>query len=360
MLAPGNRASKQRFYLLDGMRGVAAFSVALFHLTHIANRSAHSPNGVIAVDFFFCLSGFVIAHAHDIQLATGKLSASRFMALRLLRVAPMIWLGTAVGALLLPLNQANWAATGSNAIPAMFFSLFALPWIRAGKDYWINGVYWSLLAELIANLSYSLLARRLTTTILVTVIAISASTFLAAGWGIQPGAGDANGFAKHLKGPAVFPFLFARALTSFFIGVGVLRCWRARVVRVRVGWVLPSFLLLVILAVTDRGAVIGWFNTVAVFSLIPAIVYLGACAELRRPRLADALGAASFPLYALHQPIEQALGWTINRLTGVGQTSIIMAVPIILLGAALLIARHVDEPFREWIRPRLFKAHGPI
>jgi peptidoglycan/LPS O-acetylase OafA/YrhL len=42
---------------LDAMRGLAALAVLLMHATD----AALAPSGYLAVDFFFLLSGFVIA-----------------------------------------------------------------------------------------------------------------------------------------------------------------------------------------------------------------------------------------------------------------------------------------------------------
>ena len=56
--APGH-APKGRYVTLDGMRGIAALAVALFHF-----NIAQAPHGYIAVDFFFALSGFVLCRAY--------------------------------------------------------------------------------------------------------------------------------------------------------------------------------------------------------------------------------------------------------------------------------------------------------
>ena len=61
-------ASKPRYEILDGLRGVAAMMVVFFH---IFEGYAKSPaqqiinHGYLAVDFFFLLSGFVIGYAYD-------------------------------------------------------------------------------------------------------------------------------------------------------------------------------------------------------------------------------------------------------------------------------------------------------
>ena len=61
-------ASKPRYEILDGLRGVAAMLVVAFHLLetyyHMGPDQPIS-HGYLAVDFFFVLSGFVIGYAYD-------------------------------------------------------------------------------------------------------------------------------------------------------------------------------------------------------------------------------------------------------------------------------------------------------
>lgn len=61
-------AYKPRYEVLDGLRGVAAIMVLLFHCleTYIpVFGTQHINHGYLAVDFFFVLSGFVIGYAYD-------------------------------------------------------------------------------------------------------------------------------------------------------------------------------------------------------------------------------------------------------------------------------------------------------
>jgi peptidoglycan/LPS O-acetylase OafA/YrhL len=57
---------KQHFEILDGLRGIAALSIVLFHFMEIVYQPSKNfiAHGFLAVDFFFCLSGFVIAYAY--------------------------------------------------------------------------------------------------------------------------------------------------------------------------------------------------------------------------------------------------------------------------------------------------------
>ena len=60
--------SKPHYDILDGLRGVAALLVVVFHLCE-AHATSHFDqllnHGYLAVDFFFALSGFVIGYAYD-------------------------------------------------------------------------------------------------------------------------------------------------------------------------------------------------------------------------------------------------------------------------------------------------------
>ena len=64
---------KERFEVLDSWRGIAALLVALFHLgmnSHVFELSL-VRNASLFVDFFFVLSGFVLAHAYSSALRKG-------------------------------------------------------------------------------------------------------------------------------------------------------------------------------------------------------------------------------------------------------------------------------------------------
>jgi hypothetical protein len=62
--------TKNHYEVLDGLRGVAAIGVVIFHFSEWLFPDASKNfigHGFLAVDFFFCLSGFVISYAYDEQ-----------------------------------------------------------------------------------------------------------------------------------------------------------------------------------------------------------------------------------------------------------------------------------------------------
>ena len=81
-------APKQHFEVLDGLRGVAAMMVVVFHICETWNGGNHARqiinHGYMAVDFFFLLSGFVIAYAYDDRW--GRMTQWEFYKRRLVRL----------------------------------------------------------------------------------------------------------------------------------------------------------------------------------------------------------------------------------------------------------------------------------
>lgn len=97
----------QRYAFVDGLRGLAAVSVMLFHLgtgdlraplsTALSRwTTAACGYGWIGVHVFFTLSGFVIAHSLGRQ-RLGLRNAARFVLRRQVRLDPPYWCAIAVG-----------------------------------------------------------------------------------------------------------------------------------------------------------------------------------------------------------------------------------------------------------------------
>ena len=68
-MIPGNPLpSKPRYEILDGLRGVAAAIVLLYHhfeVNGLGLTTSPINHGYLAVDFFFILSGYVVGYAYD-------------------------------------------------------------------------------------------------------------------------------------------------------------------------------------------------------------------------------------------------------------------------------------------------------
>ncbi len=83
-----------KFTVLDGLRGVAALCVVQTHTQDLLLGDT-LPTAYLAVDLFFLLSGFVLAHAYEERLRQG-MTLHRFMLARLVRLYPLYLAGIAI------------------------------------------------------------------------------------------------------------------------------------------------------------------------------------------------------------------------------------------------------------------------
>ncbi|MEZ0318317.1 MAG: acyltransferase family protein [Methylophilaceae bacterium] len=117
----------QRYEFLDGMRGIAAFAVVFYHYALHGNIRNWFPSAPIAVDLFFCLSGFVIAFAYLQKLQSGMTYKDYFIK-RLVRLYPMYLSGLVIGAIVFVTmtNNAVTRYTPQEGILSAAFNLFYL------------------------------------------------------------------------------------------------------------------------------------------------------------------------------------------------------------------------------------------
>lgn len=322
-----------QFDALAGLRGIAALAVLEWHGQDLFGVS-WLPAGYLAVDFFFLLSGWVLAHAYDARLAAG-MPPARFLTLRLIRLYPVY-----VPALLLA--GLVGLVTGANPLPGLLAGLLFLPdfW---GLGRWLVAPAWSLAAELLANAGFSLFHRKLDDRLLIAVIGIAGIVLVATAFA----RGDLNEGATVASWPAMLP----RAFFSFPLGVLLYR-HRARVGRWSPAWsAWPSFLLLpAILAVPAAGSEATRDIVIVVVAL--PLVLLFASRSSPSPataQLASLLGAMSYPLYLLHRPsmqlLDALLGPGSHRLSA--PLSITCVCALVLL--CLAVDRYYDQPARRWL-----------
>lgn len=198
---PNILKTKQHFEILDGLRGVAALAVVLFHFMEMA-ISDYSKNfiahGFLAVDFFFCLSGFVIAYAYDDRI--GKMGVKEFFKSRLIRLHPLVVFGAVLGLLSFlfdPFGGHPELYSVGKIILIFLASVFLIPYPtiteRSFNLFGLNAPSWSLFWEYVANILYAFILYKLSRRFLLLLIILSAAALcfvsfraggsLMGGWG---------------------------------------------------------------------------------------------------------------------------------------------------------------------------------
>src|SRR5215475_2856791 len=154
-------SSKARFTVLDGLRGLAAISVVAYHAGfELHLRGLLTVKAHVAVDLFFCLSGFVLAYAHDEEIRAGALNGVQFLSARLLRFFPVVLLGACLELATSYFVGFQNAAVRDHTSSVFAFSLVLLPVPIDSRLVWIDGVFWSLCIELVVNVAYAALGPR--------------------------------------------------------------------------------------------------------------------------------------------------------------------------------------------------------
>ena len=360
--------SQRAFVTLDGMRGIAALAVVTRHapvLFHSVAVEIPQPHGALlsvgpffesylAVDFFFALSGFVLAHAYEQRLREG-LTAGRFMAMRLIRLYPLYFTALLLGALY---GERAWAW---NLLPAhdltldLVFAFYFLPSPASPYHLFpLNQPSWSLFNELIANAAFAITGGRLKTSWLAILVATAGLT-LAGGVVFQWPGFDSAGCGALNIGPEWRSMAggLARVTYGFFAGVLTYRAWRRWGRGIQVPVALVVLPLAAILVAHPAPAIQDVYDLAAALVAFPCLIFLGAGC-MPRGRTAQVLtqaGVASYAVYVLQGPVYLLVISAVSKLAGHHFTELPLAWGVLfvaaLVGLALFCDRYIDRPVRR-------------
>jgi peptidoglycan/LPS O-acetylase OafA/YrhL len=343
--APSPKDSRQYFVALDGLRGLCAVSVLLFHIGRWFNMYWLSTNSGLAVDLFFCLSGFVLPLAYTSRF--DKLTLLTFMRGRLIRLSPTIILATLLGAgyvifrISLDQDPIPWGSLiratvlGALSLP----NLNAAPAVGGPEVFPLNGPQYTLFLELFANAVWWSTRRIPQLPFALTIAVVSFAVLLVTGLG-----GDHT--SNFLVG-------FPRVGFSFFAGVALfhlkkkLPAWS--------GWAAPTFWLITIAMAVIFYNPFGAPNPeqyLWVGVLSPLLVLSGSYVVLPPSMTAagELSGQWSYPIYALHTPLF-ALALAAFELVVLKPNrgvEIAFIVAVVLI-ASFLAMKLYDEPVRRWL-----------
>lgn len=376
---------KPRYDILDGLRGVAAVYVVISHLAESymptpLNWPQVIGHAHLAVDFFFALSGYVIAYAYDSRWA--GMGCLEFFKRRLVRLHPLVVFGSTLGFLMF-LACGVWAfpqmrLSGTADIAVFFvFSLLMIP-CPYGKTAMnlnpFNGPNWSLTYEYVANILYAFVFRRFGKRLLIAAVAVTGvfSVLLAMKvdlFGYLAGRTRYTIAGGMTFCPAQVYIGFTRLLFPFLLGMLLARMkWRLSVPH---GFWLCTIALTAFVCMPRIG---GWgmppaqqmtsvwngvFELVALFVAFPAILMAGAGSlpgSERTERFCRFLGELSYPLYMTHYPfIYLHHAWAKDNWNAYPAWIHIAGAAVFLLFSVLFAwgaYRLYDVPARRWLSKR--------
>jgi peptidoglycan/LPS O-acetylase OafA/YrhL len=322
-------------------------------------------HGYLAVDFFFMLSGYVMAHAYDDRW--DRMTIKDFFKRRLIRLHPMIILGMTIGALCFYFGESPYFPKIADTslwqlLLVMFIGYTLIPIPRSmdirGWDemHPLNGPSWSLFLVYIANILHALVLRRLSKlllSILVTFAAValihlavtSPQGDIIGGWSVTP---------EQLR------IGFTRLLFPYMAGMLLRRA--IKVVEGKNTFLLSSVLLVFVLSLPRVGGhenvwLNGLYDSLIVILVFPTIVYLGAIGQIKgafTEKICTFLGDISYPLYILHYPFAYVFyAWiTGNKIPLLQGTLVGLLLLLFLIVLSYVSLKYYDEPIRKWLAKR--------
>ncbi len=367
-----NAGAPQRFDVLDALRGLCAVLVVFFHMP-VASHFHALPltrHGYLFVDFFFVLSGFVIAHAYGARL--GRVADLwPFLVKRMGRVWPLhaVMLAAFVGLELCRLWFHIDAATPfvrDRSVEAIFTNLALIQAFNIHDYQTWNGPAWSISVEMGAYVLFAVLmvmARRWFVPISLAIIVVGGVTVVLL----------APGFMN-----TTYNFGFPRAAYGFFLGCLVHRVWL---------WRPPTFSPAV--ASVLQAACLIWTGVWVSYAtgpwtvLAPVVFAIsiwifaeerGLVARVLAVRPMLALGHWSYSIYMVHMFIITLMliaarkmqlmpgGRRIDLGSLWLNDLLALAVIGVIVGVSVLTYRWVEVPGRDavngWLARRMAKARA--
>ena len=357
VLMPQPLQTKQHFTVLDGLRGIAALGVVTYHFMEMVYTD-YTKNiighGFLAVDFFFCLSGFVIGYAYDDRME--KIGIVEFFKSRIIRLHPLVLLGSILGLLTFLFDPfgGHPGIFNLGKIILLFLSsalLIPFPIIeeRAFNLFGLNAPSWSLFWEYVANIFYAFILYRLSKKYLLVLAILGAfalctvaynSGSLMGGWaGSNFWDGGARILYSFLAGLLIFRFKWIIKNKLGFIGLSIL---------LSLTFVMPFFKY-------------NWLSELLVVLIyFPMLIALGAGTSIHESfkKLCAFLGKISYPLYMTHYAAIWMFGNYYNTFKPQGtELAFVITMGILLLfGLAYLTMVCYDIPLRKYLnRKRIEK-----
>jgi len=343
---------KSRILPIDGLRGIAALVVALYHYHTVTGMGKFLDlrafkAGLLGVDLFFILSGIIITYIYEDKIVRGATSFKSFMVARLARLYPLHFI-TFFIMLFLEVISFFWLKQGhiitdpASPTTTAFFNLTLLQNIGFYQKFanW-NDPSWSISAEIAVNIFWFWLAanRKNTSTLYVFLIWLTLA--------VIP-------YFEVLK-----PFfLLNRALAGFLVGCLLYRHCIANgalnkipVVSANVMAALLVIFIPVALIWPDQ-PLLKIDGSIFVIAIFPLLILLALHAKtfLRsrlESRVAVVLGHISYSVYLLHWPMILII---LHFIGQPGSKFWQAWYLVMLLLLSYLSYRYVETPLRSKMR----------
>jgi len=340
-----------RYVVLDLMRGLAALAVLLFHMNYMLGTETHVvTKGYLAVDFFFILSGFVIAANYHASVRPA-LSWGEFMSARIARLWPLFILSTLFGCVAVTMKATRDFGyfDAQNVMYSLAINSLMLPSFLQtyGVDrlFYFNAASWSIFFEIAVNIVFIAGLRRLSLAPLLVLSGTFALLLALAGWG--------NGSVDGGLTSVTFHVGMARVLFGFTVGMALYLIRRKIAVRTSAPIVAATVIILCLSFFVEGGWMTDCLLVIGAYPLLVLIASGGVLGK-RCAAVGGWLGDISYSVYLLQTPAMLFVSWACKAVIGrkiaeFAPWSGVVFV-IALIGVSYLCWRYFELPARNTLR----------
>lgn len=329
---------KNEFIYLTMLRGFAALWVGVHHaFLSLEKLDIESLNlfkmfimkGWLAVDLFFMLSGFILAHSYQDQMKTLSFHSSKnFIINRIARIFPAhLFVMLIFGLLVLVINYSgiNFKTASDYSLKNYLSQVFLLHGIGIIKPQGWNIATWSISSELLAYLTFPLIILLFNRWIIkaslnLIIILVIMITTVTLGWVLNEGK----------KFMLDHEFSAVRILSEFVIGICLCQLYR----KLNKSYIYLPVLLLAISGIFIQTLIIkeSFYDFIYLFYFMAIILSLGLLPQSRnRMPLLSFFGKISYSFYLIHSLVIIGLNQLIRNF------SFLHSSPFISLSIFLVI-----------------------
>lgn len=339
----------QKFDTIQVLRGLAATLILGLHAVQGVTfegfawpvGSALFTQGMIGLDIFFVISGFII---YFIGFKGQRPDIGSFLEGRFWRIYPPYW---AALAFILLLSVGLWLVFGdASKLPGPSKLLNSVLLLPVARQEYVLGIAWTLALELMFYLVFA-----------ATALRFGAKAFLGAMglWYVLSiaglfVAGDFSGWAYPMLNPVVLEFLFGALIARAFLAGGTKYHKTAFCIGV-------LLVLILLLGHIEKTAI---FRREFIYGIPAAFLVYGAVGlSIKWPSAALLWGESSYLLYLLHSPLLMLIGRGTEEMTGFNIYSSPLAICLVMIAIiiiSMVLTLHLERPYqrvyKNWMKRR--------
>jgi peptidoglycan/LPS O-acetylase OafA/YrhL len=342
--------SKKRYYELDLMRFLAAFSVLMYHYTFYTPRMYGSPPfynldavfryGYLGVDAFFMISGYVVL------MSSMHKTPKDFVISRVVRLYPTYWIICIITFCILYFGHISLPNIPHATLKNLAYNLTMLQNFF-GKES-LNPVFWTLTFEMSFYFLILLIsALKLWKNLLLILIIWLLYSLIA-------GQHSTNSAFDYLFIPK-YSCCFISGMLFYLLRIGYADKWKIYALLILSYALNLKKDLFILNNMNGSYHEPGAYNVYALFMIITVFYIFFLFSGLDKINLSGfpflaRLGFLTYPLYLVHPIGAEVLIILAGKLN---KTVLLVAVTLIMLWLSRLIYRYIEQPFQPFLKKKL-------